>query len=106
MSGPAEDSSYGRELADAQRFAVKDARIRQLEAALAAMTKERDHFSEVAIQKAADLASAREEPEIHVRWDKDGWTNTHPVRLVAETDGYIDWPVTLKVARYQPEEAT
>jgi hypothetical protein len=54
--------------------------------------------------KQADLAAAREHPEIHVRWDKDGWTNTRPVRLVAETDGYIDWPVTLKVARYQPEE--
>ena len=53
-------------------------------------------------QAEADLAAARDEPEIHVRWDKDGWTNTHPVRLVAETDGYIDWPVSLKVARYQP----
>ena len=58
--------------------------------------------TERAEQAEADLAAARENPEIRVRWTEDGWTNTHPVTLVAETDGCIDWPVSLKVARYQP----
>jgi hypothetical protein len=46
------------------------------------------------------LAERDANPVIKVRWDrKVGWTNATPVTLHAETDGYIDWPVKLTIAR-------
>ena len=67
------------------------------------LEREKNYWRDEKLPQAeAEVARLREElkrpPTIMVKWTKDGWTNSQPVELHCETDGYIDWPVKLTIA--------